>query len=201
MHHWTLITFITIHRRLGLNTVALWITSLWSCATLQARQAKRESTVFIYSQGQAWRSFKYRRSGMHLFTQRITVAEPQTTQYPFVFVCLLCRRSPFILCVCPAGRNVRSVAVCDEHIIDWILLLKVYCGHNAKGLWTKIRFKSVLNSTTVLQKCLVSEMPSSALSSIVDFVPERPVIPAAPCWCGQAGCCCPLCDAQWDGSV
>lgn len=95
MHHWTLITFITIHRRLGLNTVALWITSLWSCATLQARQAKRESTIFIYSQGQAWRSFKYRRSGMHLFTQRITVAEPQTAEYPFVFVCLLCRHLSF----------------------------------------------------------------------------------------------------------
>lgn len=34
-----------------------------------------------------------------------------------------------------------------------------------------------------------------------DFVWECWVCPAAPCWCGQAGCCCPLCDAQWDGSV
>ncbi len=41
----------------------------------------------------------------------------------------------------------------------------------------------------------------SATSLIVDFVLVCPVSPAAPGWCEQAGCCCPLCDAQWDGSV
>jgi len=33
-------------------------------------QANKECTLFIYSQGHAWRLFKYRRSGMHLSIQR-----------------------------------------------------------------------------------------------------------------------------------
>lgn len=52
---------------------ALWIPCLLRYVILQA---KKECPVFIYSQGQARRSFKYLRSGMHLFIQRNTVAEP-----------------------------------------------------------------------------------------------------------------------------
>lgn len=91
------------------------------------------------------------------------------------------------LCICPAGGDMQSAAIHDIH--KWTVFSHKHCLI-CKVCWIKKKKKEdsnqFLNSKQHLFR-ITDE--GSAPSSIVDFVLS------ASCWCKQAGCCCPLCDA------